>query len=682
MKTSIHKIIITLVLIITLPFISLSRDVTPINTGWEFVKSTTTIDTITSVSGWQQVTIPHTWNNMDAQSGNGFYAGTAWYRRKLDIGADSINKRFYLKFEGVGQVADIYINGKLAGNHKGSYSAFCFDITRLVKHKGDNWLYVRVNNETNPALLPVENFLFTTFGGIYRPVSFITTEDVHITLLDNGASGVYIRQKDVSYDAATINISTKIENNTHFTKDLQLRTSIIDAKGNKVSETIMPYSVNPAGIRSYSTEHKLTKPHLWNAKEDPYLYNVTISLIYDGKVIDELNQPLGVRSFSIDKQKGFILNGKPYRLYGVSRHQERENYGNALTNEQHLEDMKLIMEVGATSIRFAHYQQADYMYHLCDSLGIVCWAEIPFVGKWTGQETENAKQQLVELIRQNFNHPSIYVWGLHNEVGVPEGLFSGQLTVILNDVAKTEDPDRYTVSVTNQWWIKDHPVHYHADLQACNQYDGWYGGKVYGLDKFINNWYKSTPDIPICISEYGAEGNPVHQTADTTPPKPLGPFFPETYQTFYHERTWAILNKHPEVWASYIWNMFDFVCPLWDRGSMKGRNQKGLITYDRKLKKDCFYWYKANWSKEPVLYITGRRFNERDSLTDNFTVYSNLGKPTLEVNGKRLAEPTEGLTPVHYIWHNVKLRKGKNKIKTYAKLNGKMITDSYEIVVR
>ncbi|MFZ4398631.1 MAG: glycoside hydrolase family 2 protein [Bacteroidales bacterium] len=682
MKFTLHKLTIAVLLLIAIPFVSFSRDVTLINTGWEFIKSTTNIDTIINISGWSQVSIPHTWNNMDAQTGNGFYAGTAWYRRKLEIPQDSINKRFYIKFEGVGQVADIFINGKLAGTHKGSYSAFNIDITRLIKHKDDNWLYVRVNNETNPALLPAENFLFTTFGGIYRSVSVVTTEDVHITLSDNGASGIYIRQKDVSAKAASISIACKLENNTHFTKDILLKTTIFDANGKIVSETSMPYSVNPTGIRSYYNENKLDTPHLWNAKEDPYLYKVNVSLIYDGKVIDEINQALGIRSFSIDKEKGFILNGKPYRLYGVSRHQERENYGNALTNEQHMEDMKLIMELGVTSIRFAHYQQADYLYHLCDSLGIICWAEIPFVGIWTGQETENAKQQLVELIRQNFNHPSIYVWGLHNEVGKPDGLYSGQLTVILNDVAKTEDPDRYTVSVSNQWWIKDHPVHFHADLQACNQYSGWYGGKAEELNKFINNWYNSTPDIPICISEYGAEGNPLHQTADMTPPAPLGKFFPETYQTYYHEKTWAILKSHPEVWASYIWNMFDFTCPLWDRGDMKGRNQKGLITYDRKLKKDCFYWYKANWSKEPVLYITARRFYERDSLNDNFTVYCNFDKPFLEINGKKMPEVNSGLTSVHYVWTNIKLRKGKNKIKTFAKLNGKILTDSYEINVR
>lgn len=431
-------------------------------------------------------------------------------------------------------------------------------------------------------------------------------------------------------------------------------------------------------------EQKLTvqNPHLWQGRKDPYLYRVVTQLILEDNIIDEVVQPLGIRYFRIDTEKGFYLNGEPYRLYGVTRHQEWQDYGNAISNEQHKTDMDLIYEIGATSIRLAHYQQSDYIYSLADSMGFVIWAEIPFVNSWSGEESENVKQQLIELIRQNYNHPSIFIWGLHNEIhNKPDNDYPTQLTKTLNNIAKSEDPDRYTVSVSNIWWILKDPIHYNADLQGFNQYSGWYGDKPTDIEKWIVNTKKNYPDIPFCVSEYGAGANLDHQSNDLTPPDPKAQFFPEGYQTHYHEVIWSIFEKYQFLWSTYLWNMFDFTCPLWERGGTKGRNHKGIMTYDRKIKKDAFYWYKANWSDEPVLFITGRRFNQRKTEKSNFTVYCNFGEPSLEVNEKVIKERKYGGTSVHFIWENVELKKGENIIRAFIKKKGKEFEDHYSILV-
>ena len=657
------------------------RETILLDDGWQFIKTDLGKGGFGENSGWQDVTIPHTWNNKDAQSGEAFYAGTCWYRRAIAPGNFRKEGRAYIRFQGVGQVADVYFNGRHVGQHKGAYSAFCFDVTPWVKFDETNWLYVRANNEARPDIIPINHFLFMVFGGIYRPVELITADQIHIATTDYASPGIYITQKEVDRQQATIEVKSKLENFSGKSELIELVTTIIDREKQMVAEAKETILLGPAAMQTRSQQLTVEKPTLWHGRQNPYLYQVKVELRREGKVLDVVVQPLGIRTFAFDSEKGFILNGKPYRLYGVCRHQEWKDYGSALSNVQHEEDFRMIREIGATSVRLAHYQQADYVYSICDREGLLVWAEIPFVNKWSGQEAENARQQLKELIRQNYNHPSIFTWGLHNEV------YADSITdypVLVNrelhNLAKTEDPKRPTVSV-NGHGVLNRPMNYHADLQGINRYYGWYSGPVKNLESWIINLKKERPGVFFSIAEYGGGGNVFHQREEVgqQPDPTKGQFFPEIYQTMLHEKQWGIIKKHPEIWASYVWNMFDFAVPLWDRGGIKGRNHKGLVTYDRKTKKDSFYWYKANWSKEPLLHISGKRIKERSSRT-NIVVYSNQGTPSLYINGKLQPNPQTGETDVHYIWVDVVLSKGSNRVVCKVEGKGSLVDEAIFIV--
>ena len=435
--------------------------------------------------------------------------------------------------------------------------------------------------------------------------------------------------------------------------------------------------MTPQGVQAYTADFKLSNPHLWQGREDPYLYKVVSRLIQDGQVIDEVVQPLGLRKYEIVAGDGFYLNGKKYPMYGVTRHQDWWGLGSALTNKEHDFDLAQIMDIGATTVRFAHYQQSDYIYSRCDTLGLVIWAEIPFVNRVTGQEWENAHQQMRELVRQSFNHPSIYVWGIHNEVYHPHG-YTAALTQSIHDLCKTEDPDRYTAAV-NGYGHADHPVNQNADIQGMNRYFGWYEKKIQDINPWIEKLEKEYPWQRLMLTEYGADANLEHQTEILGDALNWGSeFYPETFQTKTHEYQWAVIAEHPYIIASYLWNMFDFACPMWKRGGVNARNMKGLMTFDRKVKKDSYYWYKANWSKDPVLYLTQRRNVEREKKETTVTVYSNIGTPKVYLNGKELTGVRKGYTDVHYIFDNVELQEGKNTVKTVVTYQGKEYTDEIE----
>jgi beta-galactosidase len=453
--------------------------------------------------------------------------------------------------------------------------------------------------------------------------------------------------------------------------------------GNKpVANELQNIELKPVGMQVFNAKLKIKNPRLWHGKNDPFLYTLKTEIFNNGELFDVIIQDVGIRYFEIDEEKGFILNGEPYKLYGVCRHQEWENIGNALLPEHHKTDMELINEIGATSIRLAHYQQDEYIYKLADSMGFLIWAEIPFVNGYKEGADDNALQQMTELIKQNFNHPSIFVWGVHNEVVkgavVQEPV---ELTKKLHNLAKNLDPERYTVAVSNIWWVHDHEIHELTDLQGFNQYTGWYGGNPSGLENWIKNYHKKKPDIRTSISEYGAGGNINHQSSDLSPPSPKGKFFAEGYQTYYHEICWAAIEECPHIWASYVWNMFDFSVPEWDRGGIKGRNHKGLITYDRKMKKDAFFWYKANWADSPVLHIAGKR---NDTInTSNYIVkaYCNFGAPELIINGKNLGKMQSGINSVQFVSKEIILTKRENKISVKARSGNKMVIEEFIIYV-
>ncbi len=656
-----------------------AREVTPFNNGWEFKKGPFPTDAMQTAArwnaDWEQVNVPHTWNADDMQKKtNSFYAGVAYYRKHYVFPESLEGKRLFLRFEGVGACAEVYVNGYLVGTHKGAYSAFVCEIGSQVRLGEENEIVVKADNAARPDVIPVNHALFGVYGGIYRPVWLIVTEPCNIVVNDCASPGVYITQKNVSKQSADVSVRVKLDNATLAPAALELENAIYTREGKLVKVHRQSFELTPQGVQNYVSDFKISHPHLWQGREDPYLYKVVSRLKQDGQVIDEVIQPLGLRKYEAVAGKGFFLNGKKYPMYGVTRHQDWWGMGSALTNREHDFDLEQIMEVGATTVRFAHYQQSNYIYSRCDTLGLIIWAEIPFVNRVTGQEWDNVHQQMRELIRQSFNHPSIYVWGIHNEVYHPHG-YTAALTQSVHDLCKLEDPDRYTVAV-NGYGHAEHPVNGNTDIQGMNRYFGWYEKKIQDIKPWIEKMEKEYPWQRLMLTEYGADANIEHQTELLGDALNWGSdFYPETFQTKTHEYQWGVISQHPYILASYLWNMFDFAVPQWKRGGVDARNMKGLITFDRKIRKDAFYWYKANWSKEPVLYLTQRRNTERERRETSVTVYSNLGTPRVFLNGRELDGVRKGYTDVHYIFDQVTLAEGRNVLRAVIVSDGKEYTD-------
>lgn len=658
------------------------RMVQPFNSGWSFKKSPTNkeLALITNQwnNGWEKVEVPHTWNAKDMQvKAADFYEGVGYYKKEYLFPLELKDKRVFLRFEGVGSCTEVYVNGTLATTHKGGYSAFACEIGPLLKAGKENEILVKADNSARPDVIPVNHSLFGVYGGIYRPVWMIVTDPCNISVTDHASSGVYISQKNVSKKKADVIVKVKLDNATLQPVPIVLQQIIYDQKGRQIAKKEKNFELSQQGIQTIETAFELKNPTLWQGRQNPYLYKVACRLIQNGEVKDEVIQPLGLRHYEIIPGKGFYLNGEKYPMYGVTRHQDWWGLGSALKNENHDFDLAAIMDIGATTVRFAHYQQSEYLYSRCDTLGLIIWAEIPFVNRVTGQEAENARNQLRDMIRQSFNHPSIYVWGLHNEVYQPH-TYTRELTQSLHDLAKTEDPDRYTVAV-NGYGHMEHPVNGNADIQGMNRYFGWYEKTIPDIKPWIENLEKTYPHHKFMLTEYGADANIHHQTEYVG--EALNwtkEFYPETFQTKTHEYQWSVIAAHPYIIASYLWNMFDFSAPMWERGGVPARNMKGLITFDRKIKKDSYFWYKANWSKDPVLYLSQRRNKDREKKVTTVTIYSNIGQPQVFLNGKEVTEPRKGYTDVHYIIDSVTLTTGRNELKAVVTYKGKTYEDTIE----
>ncbi|WP_343556827.1 glycoside hydrolase family 2 TIM barrel-domain containing protein [Sphingobacterium sp.] len=719
----IKKIFYPLILIGILLLNVQARTVVPFNTSWTFKKgpfSTSSLDYNQLFEGkWQLVNLPHTWNANDMQTkeiksgslgkNERFYTGDAYYRKSFVPETAWKGKRIFIRFDGVNTNTEVYVNNQpltakegkndltydntqrngsynFVGRHQGGYSAFVFELTSMLQFGKENEILVKVNNEATPQVIPVNHTLFPMYGGIYRPVELIVTDDINIAVNDFASKGIFITQKNVSRKTADVAVKIKIDNKSGKKQPIELLTTVFEKDGSIKAKQSTPYTLLPQGRQMVTQQIPVKNPHLWQGLDDPYLYKVVTQIKKDGQVIDEVTAPLGLRKFELRTGEGFFLNDIKYPLYGVCRHQDRLGKGSALSNADHDEDLAIIKEMGATSIRLAHYQQSEYFYSKCDSMGLVIWAEIPFVNRVTTFEENNAQQQLKELIRQNFNHPSIYIWGMHNEVYTPT-VYTVDLTTKLNDLAKSEDPDRYTVSVSG-YNVIDHPVNNNADVQGINHYFGWYNGELEdksAKEDDVSSWAKRISeefkDYRIIFSEYGAEAIPEDQAEEVGNfgnqwSNPA--FFPEEYATKFHEVHWGVIAKSSIFLGSYVWNTFDFATPI-TALNVNPRNYKGLVSFDRKLKKDGFYWYKANWSKEPVLYITQRRMVNRGNEITAVTVYSNRGEPTLTVNGQLIKGAKIGQTNVHYIFENVKLKLGKNTVEAkISPKDGKALTDNIE----
>ncbi len=627
-------------------------------------------------SSMKQVTVPHTWNANYIPGTRSYNREMMVYRRDLEITPDMKDKRLFLYFEGVNSSATVLVNNKSVGSHKGGYTAFCMEVTDYAK-QGTNKLEVWVTNAYNPEILPISGD-FNIYGGIHRPCHLLVTEQDCISPLFYASPGVFIHQDKVSEKQAQITVETMLSLRGK-KQGLKVRTTIEDAKGNIISQNIEQNVTNENVKQPFVIEH----PVLWNAKQNPHLYKVIVELLDNGKVIDRVEQRTGLRYFSVDADKGFFLNGKYLDLYGFCLHEEVEGKGSALSAEDHERDMELVKESGATSLRLVHYPHSESIYHLSDENGIVLWTEIPMVGPGgydfcgfinTDGLKEHARQVLKELVYQKYNHPSICFWGIFNEIRTNYDN-AEPFARELHELYKEIDPSRLTTLASC-----DDPKFYQncSDLMAWNKYIGWYGSRnaPETAGNFFDKAKAASDGKPVAISEYGGGANVEHHfSMKENDVKPSGQFHPEEGQTYIHEGNWSAFAQRPYMWAKYIWVFADFQSAIRNEGGKPGINDKGLVTYDRKIKKDAFYFYKANWSTEPMIYITSRRFTKRPEASVQVKVYSNLRENTLYVNGKKIGkQKSDSLHRV--VWQNVTLSKGENRIRVEGKSKAGVIEDT------
>ncbi len=582
------------------------------NKNWTFTKEMPS--SLDSLPDGEKLDLPHTWNAVDGQDGgNDYYRGKCWYFKTFsssEFGGDEV----WIEFGGVNSSAEVYINGTEAFRHDGGYSAFRVNMTPLLKD--ENIIAVSADNSPNDSVYP-QMADFTFYGGIYRDVRIITVPSVHFDLAYNGAPGLAVTPKILGKNA-----EVEIEAYLDGVSDKSLLFEIIDSDGRTVASESADSVCKKAVLR-------LENVHLWQGVEAPYLYLARVTLFDKNETYDTVGTKFGCRTFEVSPKRGFFLNGREYPLHGVSRHQDRWGVGNAITREHHREDMDLICEVGANTVRLAHYQHDQYFYDLCDERGIVVWAEIPYISNHLSDGRDNTVSQLKELIVQSYNHPSICFWGLSNEITM--GSYDREELLenhrILNDLAHTLDKTRYTAVAVLTMCSPDDSYLRIPDLVAYNHYYGWYGGDTSMNGEWFDNYHREHPLRPIAVSEYGAEALNWHSS------RPVQGDYTEEYQAHYHEELIKQLFSRKYIWATYVWNMFDFGADARAEGGENGQNHKGLVTFDRGYRKDAFYAYKAHLSKEPFVHIAGKRYIDRAEDTATVTVYSNFDEVELFANG-------------------------------------------------
>ena len=585
------------------------REITKIMKGWEFTGpdgTTTTVD------------LPHTWNARDGQDGgNDYWRGTCIYRTHFAAPQfNTASHQVWIQFDGVNASAHVVLNGSPVCNHDGGYSTFRANITELLRD--ENELTVEVDNSKNDRVYP-QKADFTFYGGIYRDVSLMVVSKNHFTLDYFGGPSIRITPTVQGTDAS-------VQVTTWHDGEGEVSIELLDAAGNTVATGKGP-----------DITLTIFNAHLWNGVKDPYLYSCKARLVVNGTVEDETTTRFGVRSFKVDPKKGFFLNGKSYPLRGVSRHQDRKGLGNAITREMHDEDMALIKEIGANTIRLAHYQHDQYFYDLCDEVGMVVWAEIPYISEHMPNGRENTISQMKELIIQNYNHPCIVCRGDSNEISISTKDKKDMLDNHrqLNDLCHEMDKTRLTTLACYAMCGPFNRSAHITDMVSWNLYLGWYVPGFILNDLWMGFFHLCFPNRPFGYSEYGAEGMPnLHST------HPHRGDHTEEYQAKYHEYMLRCFKRHPWMWATHVWNMFDFAADARDQGGEPGMNHKGLVTFDRKTKKDSFYLYKAWWSDEAFVHICSKRFVERTGSTATVKVYSNQSTVALYVNGNKVGEQT------------------------------------------
>ncbi len=604
--------------------------------------------------------LPHTWNGLDGQDGgNDYRRGLGVYKRTVKKPEYSEDERVYLQFHGVNASAKVIWNEQLICTHDGGYSTFRVDVTEAMQDI--NSLSVEVDNSVNDRVYP-QKADFTFYGGIYRDVEFLIVNKAHFDLDYYGGPGMKYSTEVEGADAK-VNVSAYV-NEEALAAGVTVKVLLMDAEGNVVAsgeqkpEQITKGTEN-AGSREIAFTLDVPKVHLWNGLEEPYLYILQAQLVQEDKVVDEISCNCGVRTFEFSPKDGFHLNGRHYPLHGVSRHQDWKEIGNAISVENMEQDMELIREVGANTIRLAHYQHNQYFYDLCDKYGMIVWAEIPYISEHMPGGRENTFSQMKELIVQNFNHPSIVTWGVSNEITISGRKHKKDMLDnhhALQKLCKEMDPTRPTTLACFAMCLHFNPVAHITDLVGWNLYLGWYIPGFFLNDLWIWFWHVLYPNRCLCYSEYGAEGMPnLHskhpRRGDNT----------EEYQAKYHEFMLRCFKRHPYMWATYVWNMFDFAADARNQGGEPGMNHKGLVTFDRKLKKDSFYLYKAYWTKKPFVHLAGKRFEYRTGKRTEITVYSNEKEVALYNNGKLV-----GVKTGEHVFKFRLTMQTENKLEVYA----------------
>ena len=605
------------------------RNIVSINNNWFFSKEATAVPEALCTD-WEAVNVPHCWNAVDGQDGgNDYWRGTAYYAKSIVKAELPAADRYYLEIQGANSSADVYLNGKHLAHHDGGYSTWRVDLTETMEE--ENLLVIAVDNTPNDKVYPqVADFTF--YGGLYRNVNIIAVTESHFDLDYYGAPGIKVTPVMEEKDAKT-----------------EVEVFLINAKeGQTVRYTLMNKEGKVLGTKDTADKKiifRIKNAHLWHGRKDPYLYSVKAELIENGEVLDTVSTRFGCRSYKIDPENGFILNGEEYPLRGVSRHQDRWGFGNALLPEHHKEDIELICEVGATTIRLAHYQHDQYFYDLCDEKGMVIWAEIPYISNHMVGGRENTISQMRELITQNYNHPCIVVWGLSNEIsmnGSSADLIDNHH--VLNDMCHEMDKTRPTTMAVVSMCDMDSEYVHIPDTVSYNHYFGWYGGDTSMNGPWFDKFHEKYPNQPIGCSEYGCEALNWHTS------NPQQGDYTEEYQAYYHEELIKQLFTRKYMWATHVWNMFDFGADARAEGGENGQNHKGLMTFDRKYKKDSFYAYKAWLSDEPFVHLCGKRYIDRVEDVTKVTVYSNQPSVELFANGESLGVKE---APDHFFYFEV-----------------------------
>jgi beta-galactosidase len=692
------------------------RQVTPLAQGWQFHFGDDQPEGGARDAGWEVVSLPHTWNRVgqyEAQTGIPLARrpidkrqGVAWYR--LDFAAPVLaqGQRAYLQFDAASRTAQVWVNGRKVGGHDGGFSRFRLDITDVLRPGQTNQLSVRVDN-TQPApgsttqdILPLTGDFFVQ-GGLYRPVSLVVTEATHFDMLDDGGSGVYAQTTRIGATSADLAVVARVRNDAG-ARGLTLVSRLIDARGRQVARAETPLQAAANATREDRQVLTIARPHLWQGVASPYLYTLASELRdADGRLLDRMDQSVGIREVRIDPDKGLLLNGRPTPLHGVGLHQDSMAHGWAMSEADVERTVGIIRDMGANSIRLTHYQHGDAVHTIADRLGLIVWDEIPLVTAWTtrneqktatDQLTANARQQLRELVAQNRNHPSVVVWGIANEVDFGPsrpGFLSNGTTVVpdplpllrdLNTLAHQLDPSRPS-AVANCCEDRDMPqvppVADVPDVSAVNRYFGWYYDKPEDLGPHLDSLHKKRPGQPLALSEYGAGAGLSLHTDDVRggPVDAGGRNQPEEYQADLHERTWPQIKARPWLWASWLWNSFDFGSTVRREGDAVDINTKGLVSYDGSVRKDAFYYYRAQWSDQPTVHITGRRYVDRNYGVTDVKVYSNAARTQLWLNGKLLGTMA-GCENHVCVWTGVRLAPGENRLEARAMFAGKPVSDA------